>query len=423
MYEQSKKHTIAIITFLCPYPVSDGGRFGVFSFVNDVRKLLNVTLVFKVSPLEQHNVEELKKIWPDVDIRPLYTNNSIKTNATTSKTQLYKKVSFYLKKLKKTKKRDLGKPVLHHLYPFSPKEKDFIDFLEKLFFEKKFDIVQIEYSDMLNLVHIIPNDSKKVFFQHENRFLILNDYFRLYNDKSLYASYVINTAKFTEIGLMNLYDRILILNENDKQTLSKHIPPYKLQVMPTTVPKVLIPNCKPVLKAERLVFLGSQEHPPNKDAVEWFSGEMYDQVLTQTNLRLYVTGKWEEEFKIQHPKVNFTGFVDDIGAELIGGILIAPIRLGGGGIRIKILRAMACGVPVVATSLITNGMQGLEYEKNIFIAETPDDFINAIKLLSHNDEVYSMVSKNSIKLIDDYYSEVKGFEVKKQIFNDLLDNI
>ncbi|MCH5599702.1 hypothetical protein [Niabella ginsengisoli] len=99
MYQQ-KKHSIAIVTFLCPYPVSDGGRFGVFSFVNDIRNFFDVTLVFKVPRSEEQNVTELKKLWPDVDVQPVYTNNSIKSNAVEQKVPLYKKLVLPIRILK-----------------------------------------------------------------------------------------------------------------------------------------------------------------------------------------------------------------------------------------------------------------------------------------------------------------------------------
>lgn len=405
--------------------MSDGGRFAVFSFVNDIRKLFNATIVFKVPPDEKQHVEALRQIWPEVDIRPFYSRNAIKNHAAKEKRNVLRKIVLPVIKFKHRQraKRDAKRRAIRHqLYPFVPVERTFVDFLEQIFAQKKFDIVQTEYSNMLSLVHIIPATAKKVFFQHENRYAILQDYFNVHNDKSAYASYVVGTVKFTEMNLMNLYDRILVLNSSDEARLSEYIPAYKIQTMPTSVPETLIPKCTPSPKAARLVFMGSQNHQPNVDAVEWFAGEMLDKVLKQTGLPFYVTGKWKDSFRARYPKVKFTGFVDDIGSELEGGILVAPIRLGGGGIRIKILQAMACGIPVVATSLITDGITGIEQEKNIFIADTAAGFIKAISVLAGNDDIYSTVSKNAKELVETYYSEKNAFKIKEKIFYELLNN-
>ncbi len=222
-----KLPSIAIVTFLCPYPVSDGGRFGVFSFVSDIKKLFNVTLIFKVPASEQDNVTALEKLWPEVKILPFYTDRSIKTNIQKKKLSLYKKIVQPIRKAKyakRAKNNTDNKPIAHSLYPFVPVEREFVDFLGQLFSRKKFDVVQIEYSDLLSLVHLIPEDTKKVFFQHENRYSILEDYFEVNEDKGAYASYIVDTARFTEINLMNRYDRVLLLNKKDCERLSKYIP-------------------------------------------------------------------------------------------------------------------------------------------------------------------------------------------------------
>jgi glycosyltransferase involved in cell wall biosynthesis len=73
--------------------------------------------------------------------------------------------------------------------------------------------------------------------------------------------------------------------------------------------------------------------------------------------RLVVIGKWDESFEAKHSssRVAFAGFVEDLPAILRGGIMLVPLRIGG-GIRAKIIAAMAQGVPVVSTSV---GCEGL----------------------------------------------------------------
>ncbi len=166
--------------------------------------------------------------------------------------------------------------------------------------------------------------------------------------------------------------------------------------------------------------MGSQNHYPNVDGVQWFSKEMLDGVRKQTELKLFVTGTWTEAFKFQHPELNFTGFVDDIGAVLQSGILVAPIRLGGGGIRIKLLQAMACGIPVIATTLITDGMEGIEHGYNIFIADTAEEFINSVTILANDSALYTTISKNAQKTIQTYYAAETSIKIKEKIFRSLL---
>lgn len=57
-------------------------------------------------------------------------------------------------------------------------------------------------------------------------------------------------------------------------------------------------------------------------------------------------------------------------------VAAVPLRVGG-GTRIKVLEAMAAGVPVVATALAVEGL-GLQPERHVLVAERPDAFAAAI---------------------------------------------
>ncbi|MCF3109477.1 glycosyltransferase family 4 protein [Niabella sp. CC-SYL272] len=421
------KPNVAVITFLCPFPVSDGGRFGVFGQINDLRKFFNVTLIFKVAVTEKPHVDALQAMWPEVEILPVYSKDVMTNHALKKKVSVFKKISRLIKKLKKRKERNRpwhqGVSNPHRHYPFLPVDREIVDFIEALFLKKQFDIVQVEYSDLLPLVHSLPHSAKTVFFQHENRYLILQDYFRLYNDKSLYASHVIDTVKFTELNLMNRYDRVLVLNRNDFAQLQEGVQESKLRLWPTAVPDMFYAGGDNRLqpdKAEKIVFLGSQGHPPNEDGLKWFIEGMYPPVLKQTGMKLYVTGVWDESFKKNYPEVVFTGFLPDLTDLLRGAVLISPIRLGGGGIRIKILQSMAVGVPVITTLLACDGMEGIKHGENIFIAEKEAEFISILQDLAARDGLYASVSERSRAFIREHHSEQVTSLIRQKVYNELL---
>jgi len=82
-------------------------------------------------------------------------------------------------------------------------------------------------------------------------------------------------------------------------------------------------------------------------------------------------------------------------------IFIAPI-FGPGGTRLKILAAMAAGIPVVSTK---TGVEGLAVKDkvNVLLAETPHDFVKKIKLLLTNKNLYQKIQKNAYQLIKNHY--------------------
>jgi glycosyltransferase involved in cell wall biosynthesis len=77
------------------------------------------------------------------------------------------------------------------------------------------------------------------------------------------------------------------------------------------------------------------------------------------------------------PGIEVTGTVDDVRPYYRQAIAaIVPLNVGGGS-RLKILEAMAAGVPVISTPL---GAEGLEVSdnKNILIADTNEGMVEAI---------------------------------------------
>ena len=88
------------------------------------------------------------------------------------------------------------------------------------------------------------------------------------------------------------------------------------------------------------------------------------------------------------------GFVEDIdGFVNDHGILVSPIRIGS-GIRVKILESMALGKPIITTAI---GAAGIEYEKSkcLTIAESREDFIQAMTELSSNAHLREEIGRNA----------------------------
>src|SRR5262249_40935546 len=86
--------------------------------------------------------------------------------------------------------------------------------------------------------------------------------------------------------------------------------------------------------------------------------------------------------EVEQRGIDFQPNVADPNAFVRGlSVVLAPIRAGG-GMRIKILEAMALGRPVVATTLGARGMDA----KDIVIADAPDAFADAVTRLLHDPE-------------------------------------
>ena len=62
---------------------------------------------------------------------------------------------------------------------------------------------------------------------------------------------------------------------------------------------------------------------------------------------------------------------------------MVPLNVGGGS-RLKILEAMAAGVPVVSTTLGAEGLE-VQHDENILIADTNEELVEAITTMVENE--------------------------------------
>lgn len=102
--------------------------------------------------------------------------------------------------------------------------------------------------------------------------------------------------------------------------------------------------------APTLLFIGALGWSPNRSALESLLREWPKILKAVPNARLKLIGKGTDSFPgSQIEGVLPLGFVNDLGAELEGATaLMAPITVGG-GVRVKLLEAIAAGTAVVGT--------------------------------------------------------------------------
>jgi sugar transferase (PEP-CTERM/EpsH1 system associated) len=131
----------------------------------------------------------------------------------------------------------------------------------------------------------------------------------------------------------------------------------------------------------RIVFVGSMDYHANVDAAIDFTRGVWPSVHEpRSELVLTIVGRDpapEVRRLAAVPGVEVTGRVDDVRPYYREALAaIVPLRVGGGS-RLKILEAMASGVPVVSTTLGAEGLDVADGE-NILIADTTDELSEAI---------------------------------------------
>jgi glycosyltransferase involved in cell wall biosynthesis len=132
-------------------------------------------------------------------------------------------------------------------------------------------------------------------------------------------------------------------------------------------------------------FIGGFDYAPNIDGITWFLSTCRDAVLQRLpNVLIQVVGTGTERgvkaAAAWGEHVRFLGWVRDLDTVLApSAALLSPLRMGS-GVKIKVLEALARGLPVVATPA---GVQGIDASDNngCLLGATPDALADAMARL------------------------------------------
>jgi glycosyltransferase involved in cell wall biosynthesis len=101
-----------------------------------------------------------------------------------------------------------------------------------------------------------------------------------------------------------------------------------------------------------VLFVGNFTHPPNRDAALWLAREIMPAVRARhrdARLRIVGSAPPREVIELAGPNIDVIGDAPAVDPHLEAAcVVIAPMRRGG-GMRMKVLQALASGKPVITT--------------------------------------------------------------------------
>lgn len=180
-------------------------------------------------------------------------------------------------------------------------------------------------------------------------------------------------AAAAEQALPRRFDRTLLLNPEEAALLGAATGLGTIRSIPPSVPG----PARALTRADsaHCAFIGRLDYPPNVDGLDWFLRSCREHVLERVpEFRLSVIGagnyRGGDAAAAWGQRLRFLGFVDDLD-DVLGtcAAVLSPLRIGGGA-KIKVVEALARGLPVVATARGADGL-GLGLKDGVIIADTP----------------------------------------------------
>jgi polysaccharide biosynthesis protein PslH len=205
-----------------------------------------------------------------------------------------------------------------------------------------------------------------------------------------------------------------VTSERERQKLLARHPNANIQVIPNGVdtsfyaPKKIADACRQSSQhgsKPTILFVGSMDYHANIDAVTWFSRVAWPEIArTHPSLQFMIVGRdpAPDVRALASDRIHITGTVDDVRPFYGSAVaVVVPLR-SGSGTRLKILEAMAAGVPVVSTRL---GAEGIEAKDDVhfLLADDAQEIVAAIGRVASSAETRVRLSQAARALVCKVY--------------------
>jgi len=159
-------------------------------------------------------------------------------------------------------------------------------------------------------------------------------------------------------------------------------------------------------RGRRILFLGGMDWAPNLDAAKFFLEDILPDIrrrLPDAEIDFVGRDLWKIKDLVRGEGIRLHENVPDVLPWFHrADVLAVPLRLGA-GTRIKILEAMAAGLPVVTTA---KGCEGTEaaHGKHLLIADGARDFAGEILRLIEDGRLAAQLAQEARGLVEKNYS-------------------
>jgi len=403
---------ILMLTLYLPYPPNSGGQIRSYNLIKNLAKKHEITLVSFIKKGEEKYATEMKKYCKEVlyfyrSDQPFTWSNVLETGFS-----LYPFV--VIRNLSKEGQLALAKK------------------LEK----ETFDIIHVETFYLRP--HIPPTSTPIVLVDQTIEFQAYRHYVKKMKRWFLKPLFYIDVEKlkYWETRFWKEADRVVAVSEVDKRAMLSLVPDLPVDIIPNAPGDDLI-NLYDVKKRlsftspvifYQATFLWMQ----NVEGAEILANDVFPLIKKQVpNAICRILGQNASSnahtriSKLAHDGVELVE-QDKSDIEAVvksyseGNIFVAPLA-GPGGTRLKILGAMAAGVPVVTTPV---GAQGIEARngEEILIGNTPQELADLTVKLIKDRKLFKKIIVNAKKLIKEKYDWKVISQDLENIYHDVAQN-
>lgn len=361
---------LIFLTTRFPYPLNKGDKLRAYHQIKELSKNSDIHLIsLSDQKISKSELEELEKLCKSINIfylkkyrifinliRGLFNNKPFQVNY------------FFSNSIKKK---------IHSLINTIKPDHIFCQLIRNAWYLKD----EYEYPKTLDYMDALSKGmERRIEGSGWKKFLFKIEYERLKQFENL--SY-------------EFFDNHIIISKADQDYIP-HEKKSKIKIIPNGIDTDFFKkkNIKPEYD---LVFVGNLSYAPNVDVIEHIHNDLLEKLIEiKPDIKILISGSnpSKKTLRYANKHIKIQEWIPDIrDAYNNGKIFIAPMRIGT-GLQNKLLEAMSLQLPCITTNLANMGL-GAEHNKELFIAENDQDFINVIKKLLENQESRAIIGKNA----------------------------
>jgi len=346
---------ILVLASELPYPPTDANRAVVYNLLRHFRNKHDVTMLAMTSGDKDEDVAVVRGL----------VNKLVLVEHSFSKTPLRRLLSMLT------------------IWPFGVllyRSKEFAVALERLLRRNSFDViigghinmaqytVEVEHTPKI----IAPLDAVSLYYKRQLG-LTLNP-----------AAFIYSLLQYWKVRryerrTYSRYDACVLVARRDAEVIGELCPGLPIYFAPSGTD---IPEAKDAAQIPSSIgFSGVMDYPPNVDAAAYFAHDIFPLIRDRVpEATFHVVGKnpgAEVRALGRREGIVVTGEVPDVKDYLRQvQVFVCPMRLGA-GMKMKIVEAMAVGLPVVST---TRGAEGMDIVagREFIAADEPEEFAGAV---------------------------------------------